>query len=86
MFECDYQFYDIIMSACTPKEEVEWRCRLTSPFMNGEGSRESNWFAWLSLDIKPLGTVFGKPGMFLFFFLSLERHPSLYREQMVNPV
>ena len=62
MFECDCQLYDIIMSACTPKEELEWRSRLASPFMDGGGPRESNWFAWLSLDIKPLGTIFGKPG------------------------
>lgn len=62
VFECDCQLYEIIMTACTPKEELEWRCRLSGPFMDKEAPRDCNWYGWLSLDIKPLGTVFGKPG------------------------
>lgn len=50
------------MTACTAKEELEWRCRLASPSFDRAIQKEPNWFSWLSLDIKPLGTVFGKPG------------------------
>jgi hypothetical protein len=51
------------MTACTPKEELEWRCRLDRQFTDRDECKETNWFSWLSLDIKSLGTVFGKPGM-----------------------
>ncbi|SPN96899.1 uncharacterized protein DNG_00418 [Cephalotrichum gorgonifer] len=78
VFECDCQLYEIIMTACTPKEELEWRCRLTSPFMDQEGPKESNWLGWLSMDIKPLGTVFGKPG-------TVARRLSIRRATTIGP-
>ena len=51
------------MTACTPKEEVEWRTRL-----NHAPSHESYLhvgplhFSSLALNIKALGAVYGKPG------------------------
>jgi hypothetical protein len=53
------------MSACSTKEESEWRTRLTAQaFVNYSataGEQASTTMLSLS-NIKPLGTVFGKPG------------------------
>jgi hypothetical protein len=63
VFECDHQLYEIILSACSPKEELEWRSRLTERFCKEHNDVfEHCLFTSLSLEIKPLGTVFGKPG------------------------
>ena len=62
VFECDHHLYEIIMSACSPKEEMEWRTRLNIPIAEDTESRDSNLFGFLDLEIKSLGTVFGKPG------------------------
>lgn len=63
VFECDHQLYEIILSACTPKEELEWRSRLTEKFhKDHNGVFENPLFTSLSLEVKPLGIVFGKPG------------------------
>ena len=51
------------MSACSPKEELEWRSRLADRiYKDDHDPGEQAVFTWLSLKIKPLGTVFGKPG------------------------
>jgi hypothetical protein len=61
------------MSACSPKEEIEWRSRL-----NERSDKESlacgeqALYTSLSLEIKPMGTVFGKPGKLPFFLSGLE--------------
>lgn len=63
MFECDCQLYEIMLTACTPKEEDEWRSRMElgsatttlepdSPALN----------SLLYLNLRSLGTVFGKQG------------------------
>lgn len=63
VFEIDHQLYEIIMTACTPKEEMEWRTRLTGLIPNEPHDHpEAPLCSSLSLDIKSLGTVFGKPG------------------------
>lgn len=54
------------MSACSPKEELEWRSRLTDhsckdPLDAGEQAILTS----LTLPIKSMGTVFGKPGKFI---------------------
>lgn len=64
VFEYDHQLYEVTMSACSPKEELEWRSRLADhsgkePLDSGEHAV----LASLSLAIKPMGTVFGKPGL-----------------------
>jgi hypothetical protein len=65
VFEVDYQLYEIILTACSPKEEAEWRARLEQrrTLSDNQGTAVSTLQSFLSLDIKALGTVFGKPGM-----------------------
>lgn len=63
VFECDYQLYEIMLTACTTKEEDEWRSRLERglvkmPQDHGVSDMNSSVY----LDIKSLGTVFGKQG------------------------
>jgi hypothetical protein len=63
VFEYDHQLFEITMTACSPKEELEWRSRLTNcSGRDGLHIGEQAVCASLSLDIKPMGTVFGKPG------------------------
>jgi hypothetical protein len=53
------------MNACSPKEELEWRSRLADH--SGRDTLdpgEQALFTSLSLPIKSMGTVFGKPGQF----------------------
>ena len=63
VFEYDHQLFEITMSACSLKEELEWRTRLADH--SGKDpldSSEQAVLASLSLSIKSMGTVFGKPG------------------------
>lgn len=54
------------MSACSPKEELEWRNRLENrSSRDTPGLGEQAILTSLSLAIKPLGIVFGKPGEYL---------------------
>ncbi|RFU23773.1 hypothetical protein B7463_g12568, partial [Scytalidium lignicola] len=63
LFECDNQLFEMIMSACSPKEELEWRSRLDdSSNRDILGTSEQAAFTTLVLEIKLLGEVFGKPG------------------------
>ncbi|PHH87009.1 hypothetical protein CDD83_9425 [Cordyceps sp. RAO-2017] len=78
VFECDHQLYEMIMTACTPKEEVEWRSRLTRPAKESSEPRELGIFSSLDLDMKSLGAVFGKPG-------TIARRISIHRATTVGP-
>ncbi|TAQ86042.1 hypothetical protein B7494_g5624 [Chlorociboria aeruginascens] len=63
VFEYDHQLFELTMSACSPKEELEWRSRLRDRACNHTlDVTEQTMFESLSLNIKSLGTVFGKPG------------------------
>ncbi|RYO87666.1 hypothetical protein DL766_001344 [Monosporascus sp. MC13-8B] len=63
VFECDHQLYEVIMTACTAKEESEWRARLThSGLMDPLETAEMAPYGMICLNVKSLGTVFGKPG------------------------
>ncbi|KFY35777.1 hypothetical protein V494_05620 [Pseudogymnoascus sp. VKM F-4513 (FW-928)] len=79
VFECDHQLFEIIFSACSSKEELEWRNRL-----NIRTSREyidsydQAFMTTMSLGIKSLGTVFGKPG-------TVARKLSIRRATTVGP-
>lgn len=65
VFECDYQLYEIMLTACTPKEEDEWRSRLeATPTAGSQEQVGQNLYSSLFLDIKSLGTVFGKQGKY----------------------
>jgi hypothetical protein len=51
------------MSACSPKEELEWRSRLVDHSCRETlDAGEQVLFTSISLGIKPMGTIFGKPG------------------------
>lgn len=64
VFECDHQLYEMMLTACSAKEEIEWRSRLTE-----RAHKEHTdvygpaFYTALFLDMKSMGTVFGKPGM-----------------------
>ncbi|KAL7909681.1 hypothetical protein GGI35DRAFT_493525 [Trichoderma velutinum] len=62
VFECDYQLYEIIMTACTSKEETEWRARLSRPPSDDQEVKRSDVFSTIHMNIKSLGSVFGKQG------------------------
>ncbi|KAH6610860.1 hypothetical protein Trco_000880, partial [Trichoderma cornu-damae] len=62
VFECDHQLYELIMTACTPKEEMEWKARLARPAKDSQETRPPDIFSSVNMNIKSLGTVFGKPG------------------------
>lgn len=65
MFEHDCQLYEIIMTACNPKEETEWRTRLERPDLEQNfGLSETAPCDSMSLNMKSLGTIFGKPGSY----------------------
>ncbi|KAG4029951.1 hypothetical protein MFRU_014g02420 [Monilinia fructicola] len=62
VFENNSQLFEIIMSACSAKEELEWKSRL----IDRSGKQcditvQQEMIASLSLDIKPIITVYGKP-------------------------
>ena len=63
IFEYDHQLFELTMTACSLKEELEWRSRLMDRFgKDGLATGEHAACASLSLDIRPMGAVFGKPG------------------------
>lgn len=62
VFEGDHQLYELIMTACSSKEEVEWRERLCRQIGQEPDARDPNLYNSLSLNMKSLGTVFGRPG------------------------
>ncbi|KAL6402898.1 rho guanyl nucleotide exchange factor [Ilyonectria robusta] len=61
VFEGDHQLYELIMTACSSKEEVEWRERLCRLIGQEPDARDPNLYNSLSLNMKSLGTVFGRP-------------------------
>ncbi|KAI1382100.1 Dbl homology domain-containing protein [Hypoxylon crocopeplum] len=82
VFECDHQLYEIIMTACSSKEEAEWRIRLArhNPVELYElyELSEPAFYSSIYLNIKSLGTIFGKPG-------TVARRLSIHRATTVGP-
>ncbi|KAL2017916.1 hypothetical protein VTK56DRAFT_1572 [Thermocarpiscus australiensis] len=82
VFTCDHQLYELILTACSPKEEVEWRTRLGSSRQaidgNGQDQTQPAAFSSVSMNIKTLGTVFRKPG-------TIARKMSIHRATTVGP-
>lgn len=63
VFECDYQLYEMMLTASNPKEEVEWRSRLElGSMMVSQSQDTSNLYSSLFLEMRSLGTVYGKQG------------------------
>lgn len=57
------------MSACSAKEELEWKSRLIDRSgKQCDSTVQQEMTASLSLDIKPLGTIYGKQGRFHMHF------------------
>lgn len=53
----------MMLTACTPKEEDEWRSRLElASVFEPQEQPESDLYSSLFLNAKSLGTVFGKQG------------------------
>ncbi|KAI1128384.1 Dbl homology domain-containing protein [Nemania abortiva] len=79
VFECDHQLYEMIMTACSQKEEMEWRTRLCN-IRQLESHEQSDpaFYSWNYLNIKSLGTVFRKPG-------SVARRLSIHRATTIGP-
>ena len=71
LFEAEQQLYELILCACTAREEEQWKADLIkhSGSKNRPNADEYSVPAFdssmLSLDIKPLGSVFGQPGTFM---------------------
>ncbi|KAK0657318.1 hypothetical protein B0T16DRAFT_57920 [Cercophora newfieldiana] len=79
VFICDHQLYEVILTACTPKEEMEWRSRLScQQDINGQDLMQPTAFSFLALNTKSLGTVFRKPG-------TIARRISIHRATTVGP-
>lgn len=62
VFECDCELYEVVMTACSVKEEEEWRSRLAHSGSETQESENTNIFSTVDLSMKSLGTVFGKKG------------------------
>lgn len=62
MFESDSQLYEILMTACSPREQDEWRGRLSNAAREEQEQIDPNLYSSMSLSMKSLGTVFRKPG------------------------
>lgn len=62
MFEYKYELYEIIMTACTEKEEAEWTRRMTRASKDEEDTQRVDPVCSLALDVKSLGPTFGKNG------------------------
>ncbi|GAB1310409.1 Round spore [Madurella fahalii] len=81
VFLSDQQLYELILTACTDKEELEWRTRLKSnqeaAATHGQDQIQPAAFSTLSLNAKPLGTVFRKPG-------AIARKTSIHRATTVG--
>jgi hypothetical protein len=84
IFESDHRLFELILSACSAKEEETWRASLAErsaaesrDCFDGE-PRSPDIFDSLSVDIKPLGNVFGQLG-------TLARRISLHRAGTVGP-
>ncbi|KAI0417506.1 hypothetical protein F5X98DRAFT_374642 [Xylaria grammica] len=79
VFECDHQLYELIMTACSQKEEMEWRTHLANIKPPGPHEQSSPvFYSSNSLHIKSLGTVFRKPG-------SVARRLSIHRATTIGP-
>jgi hypothetical protein len=78
VFECDSKLYEIIMTACSPKEETEWRSGLGRSDEATPDNEDSGSYSFLALDVKSLGPAFGNPG-------TLARRSSIRRAATLGP-
>lgn len=63
VFECDCQLYEMMLTACNPKEEHEWRSRLEVGSMSEQQDLAGpELYGSLFLNMRSLSAVFGKQG------------------------
>lgn len=62
VFECDCQLYEMMLTACNPKEEDEWRSHLEFGSLSEPQDLGPELYGSLFLNMKSLSTVFGKQG------------------------
>ncbi|RSL76586.1 hypothetical protein CEP51_009829 [Fusarium floridanum] len=62
VFEGQHELYELVMSACSPNEETEWRSRLQRNRDLEQSEKPSVLYNFLSIDIKSLGAIFRRPG------------------------
>lgn len=63
VFECEHQLYEVLMAACTQKEERQWKKRIGDYVADNACTQlETLDAAFLALNITRFGTVFGSPG------------------------
>lgn len=71
VFLSDSQLYELVLTACSPKEELEWRARLGNSQQAADPDSQDqmppDMFSFLALNIRSLGTVFRKPGTSCFY-------------------
>lgn len=65
VFENGYQLFEIVMSACSSKEEVEWRSRLDNAMNRSLGFDSSHSLPSPVLNLQSLGVAFGRSGKFI---------------------
>ncbi|KAL1901713.1 hypothetical protein Cpir12675_000220 [Ceratocystis pirilliformis] len=81
VFEHDHELFEFILTACSPKEELEWKSRLKSRInMNLEwkDAPALNQSSFLDLEVKSLGAIFGKPG-------TVSHRISIHRASTIGP-
>ncbi|KAG8165120.1 hypothetical protein KVR01_005395 [Diaporthe batatas] len=79
VFECDCQLYEMMLTACTPKEEHEWRSHLEiGSAVESQDLAGPELYGSLFLNMKSLSTVFGKQG-------TVARRLSIHRATTVGP-
>lgn len=68
VFESDQHLFELILSACSPQEEHQWKddirrlsARETREYFDHRPISHAQ-YPFLALDLKPLGTVLGQPG------------------------
>lgn len=78
IFEAGHRIYEVLASACSAKEEAVWRKQILertaaeSRDYHEYSSTNLDLFASTNSDVKPIGTIFSRPG-------TLIRHQSLHR-------
>ena len=83
-FESEQQLHEMIFCACSPQEEEQWKTKILDCAGKEEQRQREDqavslpFYSLLSLDMKPIGQVFGLPG-------TLARRLSVQRASTVSP-
>jgi hypothetical protein len=87
VFESDSRLFELLLSACSETEEAVWRQHVTDRAVardaddsipSASGSASGDILSFLSLEIKPIGSIFGQRG-------TLARRISIHRAITLSP-